>query len=57
MLHDVGHQDGVDYLVQFPKFDKGVLKSFGEFLVRLEVFFKRVSDSAHRFAVEIRNKE
>jgi uncharacterized protein YecE (DUF72 family) len=43
-------------LLQFPKFDKWVLKSSDEFLVRLRLFLKRVSDPARRFAVEIRNK-
>jgi uncharacterized protein YecE (DUF72 family) len=42
-------------LLQFPKFDKWVLKSSDEFLTRLRLFLKRVSDPARRFAVEIRN--
>jgi len=44
-------------VLQFPKFDKCVLKSSGEFLGRLDSFLKRVSDPALRFAVEIRNKD
>jgi len=43
-------------LLQFPKFDKWVLKSPDEFRARLASFFKRVSNPAHPFAVEIRNK-
>jgi uncharacterized protein YecE (DUF72 family) len=44
-------------VLQFPKFDKWVLKSSDEFLTRLDSFLKRVSDPALRFAVEIRNKD
>ena len=44
-------------VLQFPKFDKWVLKSSGEFLTRLDSFLKGVSDPALRFAVEIRNKD
>jgi uncharacterized protein YecE (DUF72 family) len=44
-------------VLQFPKFDRWVLKSSEEFLARLDSFFKRVSDPALRFAVEIRNKD
>ena len=44
-------------VLQFPKFDKWVLKSSDEFLGRLDWFLKRVSDLALRFAVEIRNKD
>jgi uncharacterized protein YecE (DUF72 family) len=44
-------------VLQFPKFDKWVLKSSDEFLARLDSFLKRVSDPALRFAVEIRNKD
>jgi uncharacterized protein YecE (DUF72 family) len=44
-------------LLQFPKFDKWVLKSSDEFLARLDSFLKRVSDPALRFVVEIRNKD
>src|SRR5262249_2924781 len=43
-------------LFQFPKFDKWVLNSLEEFVARLDSFLKRVSNPAHRFAVEIRNK-
>jgi len=44
-------------VLQFPKFDKWVLRSSDEFLARLDSFLKRVSDPALRFAVEIRNKD
>jgi len=43
-------------LLQFPKFDRWVLKSSDEFRVRLDSFLKRVSNPVYRFAVEIRNK-
>jgi uncharacterized protein YecE (DUF72 family) len=43
-------------LLQFPKFDKWVLKSSDEFLARLDSFLKRVSEPTRHFAVEIRNK-
>jgi uncharacterized protein YecE (DUF72 family) len=43
-------------LLQFPKFDKWVLKRSDEFLARLRLFLKRASGPARRFAVEIRNK-
>ncbi len=45
-------------LLQFPKFDKWMLKSSEEFRGRLQSFFKRASDlRAGRFVVEVRNKE
>jgi len=44
-------------LLQFPKFDKWALKSPDELLTRLDSFLKRVSGPAHRYAVEIRNKD
>jgi uncharacterized protein YecE (DUF72 family) len=45
-------------LLQFPKFDKWVLKSPDEFRARLQSFFKRAADmKAGRFAVEVRNKD
>jgi uncharacterized protein YecE (DUF72 family) len=43
-------------LLQFPKFDKWMLKDSEAFLARLESFLKRVTNPALRFAVEIRNK-
>lgn len=44
-------------LLQFPKFDKWVLKS-PEFRGRLQQFFKRAADlKAGQFAVEVRNKD
>lgn len=43
-------------LLQFPKFDKWVLNSPDELRARLDSFFKRISNPAYRFAVEIRNK-
>jgi uncharacterized protein YecE (DUF72 family) len=43
-------------VLQFPKFDKWMLKSPDEFFGRLDWFLKRVSDPALRFTVEIRNK-
>jgi len=44
-------------VLQFPKFNKWVLKSSDKFLARLDSFLKRVSDPALRFAVEIRNED
>jgi uncharacterized protein YecE (DUF72 family) len=45
-------------VLQFPKFDKWVLKSSDEFCARLQSFFKRAADlNAGRFAVEVRNKD
>jgi uncharacterized protein YecE (DUF72 family) len=44
-------------VLQFPKFDKWVLKSSDDFFARLDSFLKRVSDPALRFALEIRNKD
>src|SRR2546429_9517714 len=45
-------------LLQFPKFDKWMLKSSEEFRGRLQSSFKRASDlRAGRFVVEVRNKE
>jgi len=45
-------------LLQFPKFDKWVLKSQDEFRAHLQSFFKRAADlKAGRFAVEVRNKD
>jgi uncharacterized protein YecE (DUF72 family) len=45
-------------LLQFPKFDKWVLKSPDEFRARLQSLFKRAADlHAGRFAVEVRNKD
>lgn len=43
-------------LFQFPKFDKWMLKDSEVFLARLDSFLKRITDSALRFVVEIRNK-
>jgi len=44
-------------VLQFPRFDKWVLKSPDEFRARLQTFFKRAADSkTAQFAVEIRNK-
>ena len=56
-MHSLGDKLG-PMLLQFPKFDKWVLKSPNEFRVRLQSFFKRASDlKAGRFAVEVRNKD
>jgi uncharacterized protein YecE (DUF72 family) len=43
-------------LFQFPNFDKWMLNDSGAFLARLDSFFKRITNPALRFAVEIRNK-
>lgn len=56
-MHLLGDKLG-PMLLQFPKFDKWVLKSSDEFRGRLQSFFKRASDlNAGRFAVEVRNKD
>ena len=56
-MHLLGDKLG-PMLLQFPKFDKWVLKSPDEFRARLQAFFKRAADlNAGRFAVEIRNKD
>jgi uncharacterized protein YecE (DUF72 family) len=44
-------------VLQFPKFDKGVLKNSDELRTLLDSFLKRVSSPARRFTVEIRNKD
>lgn len=45
-------------LLQFPKFDKWVLKGPDEFRARSQCFFKRAADlNAGQFAVEVRNKD
>ena len=45
-------------LLQFPKFDKWAFKSSAEFLARLRLFLKRVSDQGNgRLAIEIRNRD
>jgi uncharacterized protein YecE (DUF72 family) len=45
-------------LLQFPKFDKWVLKRPDEFRARLQPFFQRAADlNAGPFAVEVRNKD
>jgi hypothetical protein len=43
-------------LFQFGKFDKYPFKSLDDFLTRLVPFLKRLP-KAHKFAVEIRNKD
>jgi uncharacterized protein YecE (DUF72 family) len=56
-MHLLGDKLG-PMLLQFPKFDKWVLKSPDEFRARLQSFFKRAADlNAGRFAVEVRNKD
>lgn len=56
-MHLLGDKLG-PMLLQFPKFDKWVLKSPDEFRARLQSFFKRAGDmNAGRFAVEVRNKD
>jgi uncharacterized protein YecE (DUF72 family) len=56
-MHLLGEKLG-PMLLQFPKFDKWVLKSPDEFRARLQSFFKRAADlNGDRFAVEIRNKD
>ena len=56
-MHLLGDKLG-PMLLQFPKFDKWVLKSPDEFRGRLQSFFKRAADpKAGRFAVEVRNKD
>jgi uncharacterized protein YecE (DUF72 family) len=56
-MHLLGDKLG-PMLLQFPKFDKWVLKSPDEFRGRLQSFFKRAEDlKAGRFAVEVRNKD
>jgi uncharacterized protein YecE (DUF72 family) len=55
-MHLLGDKLG-PMLLQFPKFDKWVLKSPDVFHARLQSFFKRAADlNAGRFAIEIRNK-
>ena len=55
-MHLLGDKLG-PMLLQFPKFDKWVLKGPDEFRARLQSFFRRATDlNAGRFAVEIRNK-
>ena len=56
-MHLLGDKLG-PMLLQFPRFDKWVLKSPDEFRARLQQFFKRAADlNAGRFAVEVRNKD
>ena len=56
-MHLLGDKLG-PMLLQFPKFDKWVLKSPDEFRARLQSFLKRAADvKAGRFAVEVRNKD
>ena len=56
-MHLLGDKLG-PMLLQFPKFDKWVLKRPDEFRARLRSFFKRAGDmKAGRFAVEVRNKD
>jgi len=56
-MHLLGDKLG-PMLLQFPKFDKWVLKSPDEFRARLQSFFKRAADlNAGQFAVEVRNKD
>lgn len=54
-MHLLGDKLG-PMLLQFPKFDKWMLKDSERFLARLDSFLKGV-DSKTRFAVEIRNKD
>src|SRR5215469_2490343 len=44
-------------VLQFPRFDRYVLKNSDEFRSRLDSFLQRVSSPARRFAVEIRNQD
>lgn len=56
-MHLLGDKLG-PMLLQFPKFDKWVLKGPDEFRARLQSFFKRAADlNAGQFAVEVRNKD
>ena len=56
-MHLLGDKLG-PMLLQFPTFDKWVLKSPDEFRARLQSFFRRAADmNAGRFAVEVRNKD
>ena len=56
-MHLLGDKLG-PMVLQFPKFDKWVLKSPEEFRSRLQSFFKRAADmNAGRFAAEVRNKD
>jgi len=56
-MHLLGDKLG-PMLLQFPKFDKWVLKGPDEFRARLQSFFKRAADLiTGRFAVEVRNKD
>ena len=56
-MHLLGDKLG-PMLLQFPKFDKWVLKDANEFRARLRSFFKRAADiKAGQFAVEVRNKD
>ena len=56
-MHLLGDKLG-PMLLQFPKFDKWVLKSSDDFRARLQPFFKRAADlNAGRFVVEVRNKD
>lgn len=56
-MHLLGDKLG-PMLLQFPKFDKWVLKGPDEFHARLQSFFKRAEAmNAGRFAVEVRNKD
>ena len=56
-MHLLGDKLG-PMLLQFPKFDKWVLKSPDEFRSRLRSFFTRAADlNAGRFAVEVRNRD
>ena len=56
-MHLLGDKLG-PMLLQFPKFDKWVLKGPDELHARLKSFFKRAKDlRAGRFAVEVRNKD
>lgn len=56
-MHLLGDKLG-PMLLQFPKFDKWVLKSPDEFRARLQSFFKRAADlNAGWFVVEVRNKD
>lgn len=53
-MHLLGNKLG-PMLLQFPKFDKWVLKGPDEFRVRLQSFFKRAAAmNVGRFAVEVR---
>ena len=53
--HVLGEKLG-PMVFQFPYFNKDVFNSPVQFLDRLKVFFKKLPQTGHKFAIEIRNK-